>query len=172
MIRVESSTRFSLSGLTKKALPLIKDNIMSQIHKFVAGLLDHIDFGCNFNENGVCSSNRKHIEILEEEFNQEVNIKKYNFDKGRCSSCAEVKGYLEKDFYKVKDLFDKKSGFWRDGIGCILPREDRSIPCSFFYCQGEISRFDKLNLFTLETMNYQLMSKKSYFLKLFGRAAK
>jgi len=57
-----------------------------------------------------------------------------------CTNCASNFGYQGEsvmNLQKIKLLmrsYDKKLGFWREGKGCILPREYRSITCLAFGC--------------------------------------
>lgn len=61
-----------------------------------------------------------------------------------CSNCYEYNGYLNKKIIKVipasikKEIYDNNFlphfGYWREGVGCILPRKYRSRLCNFFIC--------------------------------------
>lgn len=94
-------------------------------------LTEHFNYPCAFNEEGVCRECRD--------------------SKCCCINCAFDVGYLKKirdsvnrvDEYASK--FDKSYGFWRHGIGCILPRELRSTTCTAFVCNTARSSFKYMN---------------------------
>lgn len=76
---------------------------------------------------------------------------------GCCTSsrCAGMLGYwrregdtLDEDTVrKLAGLYNEKTGFLRDGRGCILPRELRSPTCLFIYCsEAKMSDDDKILL--------------------------
>lgn len=84
----------------------------------------YIDYVCRF-ENGKCQNRAT--------------------EKCCCSNCNKYKGHF---YYRFKDkkikkviinLFDEETGFWRKDIGCILPREYRSLMCIKHHCYDEIS---------------------------------
>lgn len=58
-----------------------------------------------------------------------------------CQNCSYNYGYLAGEVIQWKDLkilkstFDKRTGFWRSGKGCILPRRLRSITCVMYFCR-------------------------------------
>lgn len=88
-------------------------------------LTDSIDFKCNFNENGQCRENR------------------VDWASGHpaccCKDCARSTGYLdimfENEIDEYAKSFNAKTGFWRKGKGCILPRKKRSPTCVTFTCE-------------------------------------
>jgi hypothetical protein len=97
--------------------------------------LRHVDYDCDF-EDGVCVRVR--------------NVK----DEGRfvdpkgfwgcgccCSMCAKSGGYFsnmfETDAKKIVKQFRKTTGFWRKGVGCVLPHSLRSITCLNYKCMLE-----------------------------------
>ena len=58
-----------------------------------------------------------------------------------CKECESHFGYFGKfeiistsPKYYIK-RFDEKDGFWRSGIGCILPRKKRSYICLKYCCR-------------------------------------
>jgi hypothetical protein len=78
-----------------------------------------IDFGCDFKGN-TCKAMRE------------------NSRGCCCQSCNSSHGYLEaikpSAFNEILSLFDRVWGFWRPGVGCILPRKWQSSVCLFFAC--------------------------------------
>ena len=59
---------------------------------------------------------------------------------GCCLQCAETHGYLTGPHAKAlekKYKFSKKTGYFREGKGCKLPRKHRSLVCLAYLC-GEI----------------------------------
>lgn len=78
-----------------------------------------IDFGCAF-EGNTCRAMRE------------------NRRGCCCQSCNSRHGYLEaikpSAFNEILCLFDRVWGFWRPGVGCILPRKWQSSVCLFFAC--------------------------------------
>jgi hypothetical protein len=86
-------------------------------------LTGRIDFGCKFDKNGKC------------------NAKNTSYKNERmccCTDCAFKIGYLnliyEKDVYYYTKKYNKKTGFWRKGKGCILDRHMRSNTCVTYVC--------------------------------------
>jgi hypothetical protein len=132
---------------------------MAEVHPFIANLLEHLDFGCDFDDKGVCARNRAHPDIYP--------TGQYE-DRGCCSFCPTTKGYLEEeaDFGEVKHLFDKNTGFWRKGVGCILPRENRSKPCSFYYCKEHINPLEELTIWAFEDANFILTGEHAKLIRM------
>ena len=95
--------------------------------KRFAKLTSLIDYGCDFKK-GSCKDN------------------KYNRRRkqGCCGGCASNIGYLNdisnlrEDLTKTARLYNKKTGFWRKGRGCSLPRELRSITCLGHMCHKNL----------------------------------
>jgi hypothetical protein len=98
-------------------------------------LTGRIEFGCKFDKNGRCNG-KKTI---------------YNLEKQCCcADCAVKMGYLqiihEKDALYYAKKFNKKTGFWRKGKGCIIDRHMRSNTCIAFVCDvGPNNLKDELN---------------------------
>lgn len=99
----------------------------------------HVDYDCDFRD-GTCRSQRTE-------------------DRGCCSKCGGTFGYWRKEndtldedtVKKLADLYDAKTGFLRDGCGCILPRELRSPTCLYIYCSdNKMSGEDKVLLFRIQ----------------------
>ena len=92
----------------------------------LASLTEHIDFNCGFNERGIC--------------------KKFRDYGGKqdamccCHSCATQNGYLYilpancSIQNRYVEMYDDKTGYWRKGKGCILPRRMRSQTCLTYSC--------------------------------------
>jgi hypothetical protein len=64
---------------------------------------------------------------------------------GCCHRCAGAFGYWYKEgnmidedtAEKMAEFYDETTGFLRDGVGCLLPRELRSPTCLYIYCSDE-----------------------------------
>ena len=113
--------------LHKKPIRIIEAEGPSHFTKLqeLKGLFYHINFDCKIGEN-----------------NQEC---KYYKDGGYtdttmtccCNDCLDRVGHLDlltkpPEYFSRK--FSCKTGFWRKGKGCILPREHRSITCLTYHC--------------------------------------
>jgi len=90
-----------------------------------------IDFGCDFKGN-TCRAMREN-------------------NRGCCcQSCNSGHGYLQtikpSAFNEVLSLFDRVWGFWRPGVGCILPRKWQSSVCLFFACLPFMKEKDRHDL--------------------------
>lgn len=99
-------------------------------------LTERIDFGCNF---GLIKTHLCH------KYEKPNNPK----DKAMCCciNCADSFGYLKiipinQLKYYVRN-FNEKTGFWREGKGCILPRNRRSNTCVTFACYELFDRNSK-----------------------------
>ena len=90
-----------------------------------------IDFGCDFHRN-TCRAMRE------------------NSRGCCCQSCNSSHGYLEaikpSAFNEILSLFDRVWGFWRPGVGCILPRKWQSSVCLFFACLPFMNEKDRQDL--------------------------
>jgi hypothetical protein len=55
-----------------------------------------------------------------------------------CCDCRENRGYINAirfgDAEYYNNLFDERTGFLRDNVGCILPLSKRSVFCVCYYC--------------------------------------
>jgi len=97
----------------------------------IAGKTAKIDFGCDFKGN-TCRAMREN-------------------NRGCCcQSCNSRHGYLQtikpSAFNEVLSLFDRVWGFWRPGVGCILPRKWQSSVCLFFACLPFMKEKDRHDL--------------------------
>jgi hypothetical protein len=105
-----------------------------------AQLLELVKFNCAFDENGFCARRRK------------FSTPPSDWDllsKGCCcSSCARNTGFLnmiysseEQDY---KKCWNNKIGFFKSGVGCLLPRKLRSRICQRYICADvKINKKDK-----------------------------
>ena len=91
-------------------------------HKRLKLLSKYLKYPCVFNDDGSCNGS----------FNDT------NVAPCCCKHCYHNIGYVsfifEKDITKYSRKFEQKVGFWREGVGCVLPRELRSIICLTFLC--------------------------------------
>lgn len=75
-----------------------------------------------------------------------------------CHGCANEVGYLgymlESDIEYYAERFDRKTGFWREGKGCLLNRSMRSRICLCYICSKEKKNIHKLLNQLKNTMNY------------------
>ena len=90
-----------------------------------------IDFGCDFKGN-TCRAMRE------------------NSRGCCCQFCNSSHEYLEAikppAFNEILSLFDRVWGFWRPGVGCILPRKWQSSVCLFFACLPFMKKNDMQGL--------------------------
>jgi len=90
-----------------------------------------IDFGCDFKGN-TCRAMRE------------------NRRGCCCQSCKSRHGFLEKikpsAFNEILSLYDRVWGFWRPGVGCILPRKWLSPACLFYACLPFMKEQDRHDL--------------------------
>lgn len=81
-------------------------------------LTRHIDYGCKF-KNGKCQGEWESPSCC-------------------CEDCKRNIGFLkmirEDDIDYYTERFDEKTGFWRQGKGCILDRNKRSVTCISYTC--------------------------------------
>jgi len=105
--------------------------------------IKNVDFGCAFIGNE-CIGMRKRAQ---------TRLKQIG--KICCRACAHNVGYLgikEEDLPKeYLPYHDSKLGFWRENVGCNLPREMRSRKCNIYTCRdSEVSDADRATLLHLE----------------------
>lgn len=91
-----------------------------------------IDYGCGFDEQGRCKMMRK--------FDPKT-MDDRTFGLGKmacCVHCNIAGGYLDSipadAVTTVKKAWSDETGFWREGIGCTLPRKWRSDTCLGYNC--------------------------------------
>lgn len=103
-----------------------------------AELTSMVDFQCGFSESGVCKKYR-------------LSGKPNKAQTERasvccCSGCRGSIGHMRclpnhlGVLRKIAELFDEKTGFWRSGKGCVLPRKHRSLTCLFYRCDTKLGR--------------------------------
>ena len=103
----------------------------------LAVLTEHINFDCKFNFTGICKR-----------YQGELHRKSGR--RSCCDSCRSAKGFFNilPDQVDILDLiasyFDKEYGFWRSGVGCILPRKYRSAVCLAAHCTMDLTHSEKL----------------------------
>ena len=84
-----------------------------------------VDYGCNF-KRGKCRNNG-------------IGYSRSN-KMGCCNGCNRSFGYLRnipmdwEYIVRIARLFNKETGFWRKGKGCVLPVELRSAVCLGYVC--------------------------------------
>ena len=90
-----------------------------------------INFGCDF-EGNTCIAMRK------------------TYRGCCCQSCNSKQGFLEKikpsAFNEILSFYDRVWGFWRPGVGCILPRKWLSPTCLFYACLPFMKEQDRHDL--------------------------
>jgi hypothetical protein len=110
-----------------------------ETYRSLARQTESIDYDCDFRD-GTCRSQRTE-------------------DRSCCSRCADTFGYwrkeggtLDEDTVKaLADIYDAKTGFLRDGCGCILPRELRSPTCLYIFCSdAKMSGHDRELLYRIQ----------------------
>jgi hypothetical protein len=78
---------------------------------------------------------------------------------GCCSGCAGAFGYWRKEgntldedtVNKLAEFYDMKTGFMREGTGCIIPRELRSPTCLYIFCSdANMSGHDRELLYRIQ----------------------
>ena len=104
-----------------------------------AELTSMVDFKCNFDQDGVCRHYLHHKEV---DWKGKKRTKKSieALSVCCCGGCRDTVGYLKylpnniNTLESIANLFDERTGFWRLGVGCILPRKYRSHTCLFHRC--------------------------------------
>jgi len=111
------------------------------VKKLIASMTRTVNYDCGF-QNGRCKERRK-------------------ADTERrgccCGSCNHTCGYFNysevqylcsdlTDLRLVGSCFDNDTGFWRSGIGCIIPRHLRSGVCLSFNCSRDDLSAEELGL--------------------------
>ena len=103
------------------------DMTWEQYHQ-LAELTGEVDFKCDFDEKGQCRGLRERSPGMWRSAPQCC-----------CQDCPMTVGYhnnISEDQAKVmKKRWSKKTGFWRKGKGCTLPRMYRSPICLTYDCR-------------------------------------
>ena len=119
MIKVEEMKRKFLNKKTK-IVPYVESNILDKIKALKGSSKDFPFDLCKFDDEGRCDRFR----------NGGVQC--------MCKDCNLFCGFIrfttEKDLIMYAELYDEKTGFFRKGKGCVLPREYRSGICLSYYC--------------------------------------
>ena len=139
---------YSKLVLAKKKL--IRCNyVREDIYTKLANLTAKINFRCNF-EDGSCKSYRDHGHKM-----------------CCCKLCSSDFGFLRVVFFKPWDdssfieeellyyakKFNLKTGFWREGKGCVLPRHKRSQTCLTHNCTSRLTPEERLLLDIIRDCN-------------------
>jgi hypothetical protein len=78
---------------------------------------------------------------------------------GCCMHCASAFGYWHKEggaidedtLRRTAEFFDERTGFLREGAGCIIPRELRSPTCLYIFCSdAKMSGQDRALLYRIQ----------------------
>lgn len=110
---------------------------MLKDYRALLSITEYIDFECNFDKNGVC---------------REKNPRYERAAACCCNGCVHSNGYnpthaplllTPGELPTFKKKWDKHNGFWREGKGCILPRQQRSTTCVFYCCLSSGKRESK-----------------------------
>jgi len=80
-----------------------------------------------------------------------------------CDGCRHSVGFLKdmspevvlKNLSTYAELFNSKTGYWRENEGCVLPRKLRSRTCLHYHCNfKDMKPEDKMYLSFLKDGNY------------------
>ena len=94
----------------------------NSLSKIVARITGKIDFPCR---QEVCNSDR---------------YMSVGGERRCCKDCVKGKGFhTEEVFESLSSYWDDDTGFWRKDIGCILPRNKRSITCNIYVCDAGLA---------------------------------
>lgn len=78
---------------------------------------------------------------------------------GCCMFCASAFGYWHKEggvidedtLHEIAAFYDERTGFMREGVGCIIPRELRSPTCLYIFCSdAKMSGEERLLLYKIQ----------------------
>lgn len=106
---------------------LNRKDFVDSIMEKLKSLTEEINFNCKFGKDGICKRYIGERPVVD------IKIKMCC-----CAGCRDRIGfrkiiYLEDISFLAKN-FDEKTGYWREGKGCILPREKRSVTCVGYSC--------------------------------------
>ena len=127
----------------------------------LAELSKHFEFNCDFDENGICKARRKgitkkNIKTFHKVYNKGSKYWRKYLDNYNtpyedrvyqgvmccCAGCHTTVGHhytlpKQKNLRrKIAKYFNDRTGFWRPGKGCILPRKYRSSVCIGYVCHS------------------------------------
>jgi hypothetical protein len=144
-------------------------------YRMLADLTKYVHYGCDFTELG-CKAYRikskKELEKLREEGKKRG--RPYWREMCCCGGCRGAFGYLHhfpiEGLTTIARCFHYKTGFWREGKGCVLPRKYRSYTCLNYACGGHKSEtvqflFKALKMSEREILNYYERRYKKHKLK-------
>ena len=116
-------------------LETILPTISWSVYQRYAALTEFVDYKCDFDKStGVCKTCKNF-----EKFGRKSNDKACC-----CKGCASNVGYFKyipANWGVLKLLaknYSKTKGFWREGVGCILPRKYRSMLCLGHQCYMKV----------------------------------
>ena len=118
--------------ITKTVEGYLPKNFMALVE-----LTEKLNFKCEFDDRGICKSKRNSNYLSDEEA-----------AKCCCHGCRACVGFiyeLPNDMRLIKRYarhFDAKTGFWRPGKGCVLPRSMRHKTCVTYNCDYNACRSD------------------------------
>ncbi len=100
----------------------IFDRCMYLDFQEVKTFFESVDFNCQIDDNGSCKD-------------------KQGSNSCCCHNCYQNAGFFRRvvdlDITKYAKVFSVKTGFWREGKGCILPHKFRSTTCLTTHCNYE-----------------------------------
>lgn len=145
----------------------------------LAALTKYIDYDCRFTSLG-CKQYR--FKSKKEKDKRNEAYKKNNG--GRpipslmccCGGCRHSIGHARSfnidSIAKVARYYNDKTGFWREGKGCILPRKYRSYTCLNHSCGGkngvgmhllEVMKMSEAQLYRYFEKNYPKHKCRNYY---------
>ena len=139
----------------------------------LADLTKYLDYDCRFTELGCkqyCFKNKKEKEEWINKNKGENKRRVYWKLMCCCGGCRGSLGYLPSIAPGAVRIYARhfhyKTGFWREGKGCVLPRKYRSITCLGHSCSANHSETGRLLLKALTMSERQLLE---YFCKNFKK---
>lgn len=99
----------------------------------LADLTKYVSYDCDFDKSGVCKDYRKKRAPCRSGSDKTMCC---------CNNCASTIGYLMEIDHnlhivtKYAELYNKKTGFWKKGVGCTLPRSMRAPICLTYNCSS------------------------------------
>jgi len=123
-----------------------------------AELTSMVDFQCNFDKNGLCKKRWTNEKPTKAELRRASMC--------CCTGCRSTIGHMRNlpnsigMLREISALYNNRTGFWRAGEGCILPRKYRSLTCLFYRCDVKFEKDHPLIL--LESMMYTRLVRDRY----------
>jgi hypothetical protein len=144
---LETKVRFTKKECRKHKVSFEK--LKSEREK-IAESTGEIDFDCRFKD-GKCK------------------IASSNNSRCCCRNCLYYHGYIisgfltKKEIEDISKLFDGiENGFWRENIGCILPRKYRSATCLCYNCSNNSQTIQKVRQINNELREYDIVSSYAF----------